>query len=148
MARQIKTPVRLWNYVDEGLAQRGIIKPEEIRTVELEEAVVDTASTRLVLTQELVRQLGLTLGRPVTVRYADHRTATKPVARGVVVEIMERTGTFDAFVEERGQPLIGIEILEALDLWPDPQRGVLTTNPESPDIPLFNLFGIKPCQFP
>jgi len=146
MARQIKTRVRLWNYIDEGLAERGVIRPDEVRAVELEDAVVDTGSTRLVLTQELVRQLGLTLGRPVTVRYADHRTATKPVARGVVVEIMDRTGTFDAVVEERGQPLIGMEILEALDLWPDPQRGVLTTNPLSPDMPLYNLLGTKPCH--
>lgn len=146
MAREIRTRARLWNYADEVLAQRGITRPDEIRTVELEEAVVDTGSTRLVLTQELVRRLGLTLGRPVTARYADHRTATKPAARGVVVEIMERTGTFDAVVEERRQPLIGMEILEALDLWPDPQRGVLTTNPLSPDIPLYNLLRVMPCQ--
>ncbi len=140
MAREIKTRVRLWNYGDEVLSQRGFIPPEEVRSIELEEAVVDTGSTRLVLTRELVQRLGLPLVGEITVKYADSRTASKHIARGVLVEIMGRDSIFDAVVEEQGEPLIGMEVLEALDLWPDPQRGILTTNPLSPDIPLYNLF--------
>jgi predicted aspartyl protease len=146
MAREIKTRVKLWNYADEVLAQRGFIGPEEVKSVELEEAIVDTGAVRLVLNEALVQTLGLPLVGEITVRYADHRTARKRVARGVMVEIMGREGIFDAILEERGQPLIGMEVLEALDLWPDPQRGVLTTNPLSPDMPLYNLLGTKPCQ--
>ena len=59
-----------------------------------------------------------------------------------MLEIMGRRGTLDAIVEDRGEPLIGMEVLEAFDLWPDPQRGVLTTNPASPDSPLFNMLKI------
>ncbi len=139
MARSVKTRARLWNYVDGALAERGVIRPEEVRSIELEEAVVDTGSTRLVLTRELVQRLGLPLVGEITVKYADSRTARKPIARGVLVEIMGRDSIFDAVVEEQGEPLIGMEVLEALDLWPDPQRGILTTNPLSPDIPLYNL---------
>lgn len=139
MAREIKTRARLLNYVDEALAEREVIRPEEVRSVELEEAVVDTGSTRLVLTRELVRRLGLPLVGEITVKYADNRTARKPIARGVLVEIMGRESIFDAVVEDHGEPFIGISVLAALDLWPDPQRGVLTTNPLSPDIPLYNL---------
>lgn len=111
--------------------------------MELEDIIVDTGSTRLVLTQEIVRRLDLPLTSEITVRYADNRTARKSLARGVSVEIMGRTGTFDAVVEGNGQVLIGMEVLEALDLWPDPQRGILTTNPDSPDIPLYNLLRVK-----
>lgn len=148
MAREIRTRARMWNFGDEVLAQRGFITIEEVKTIELEEIIVDTGSTRLVLTEELVQRMGLPVVGEIGVRYADHRTARKPVARGVVVEIMGRRSTLDAVVEERGEPLIGMEVLEALDLWPDPQRGVLTTNPESPDIPLFNLFRMQPCPSP
>ena len=139
MAREIKTRARLWNYGDEVLSQRGFIQPEEIRSIELEEAIVDTGSTRLVLTRELVQRLGLPLVSEIAVRYADNRRATKSVAGGVALEIMGRLSTFNAVVEEDGLPLIGMVVLEELDLWPDPQRGILTTNPLSPDIPLYNL---------
>lgn len=139
LAREIKARAKLWNYGDEVLSQRGFIPPEEVRSIELEEAIVDTGSTRLVLTRELVQRLGLLLVGEITVKYADSRTASKPIARGVLVEIMGRDSIFDAVVEDQGEPLIGMEVLEALDLWPDPQRGILTTNPLSPDIPLYNL---------
>jgi predicted aspartyl protease len=133
----------MWNFSDEVLAGYGAMQPENVRSVELEEIIVDTGSTRLVLTQEIVQRLGLPLVSEITVRYADNRTARKPVARGVAVEIMGRRGTFDAVLEANGQALIGMVVLEELDLWPDPQRGVLTTNPDSPDIPLYNLLRVK-----
>ncbi len=148
MAREIRTRTRMWNFVDEVLAQRGEIAAEGIRSFELEEAIVDTGSTRLVLTAEVVERLGLLPISQVTVRYADDRRATKSVVGGVVVEIMGRRTTLDAIVEEAGEPLIGMEVLEALDLWPDPQRGVLTTNPASPDVPLYNLLREVSCLLP
>jgi predicted aspartyl protease len=119
------------------------MQPEDVRSMELDEIIVDTGSTRLVLTQAIVQRLGLPLTSEITVRYADNRTARKPVARGVAVEVMGRRGTFDAVVEANGQVRIGMVVMEALDLWPDPQRGILTTNPDSPDIPLYNLLRIK-----
>jgi predicted aspartyl protease len=142
LSREIKTRVRIWNFADEVLAGYGAMQPEEVRSVELGEAIVDTGSTRLVLTQEIAQRLGLPITGEIGVRYADNRTARKPLVRGVSLEIMGRTGTFDAVVEGNGQVLIGMEILEALDLWPNPQRGVLTTNPDSPDMPLYNLLRV------
>ncbi len=143
MAREIRTRVRIWNFLDQALAERGIISSSEVRSVELEEAVVDTGSTRLVLTADLVQTLGLPTVREITVKYADNRTARKPIVRAALVEIMGRDSVFDAVVEDTGQPLIGMEVLEALDLCPDPQRGILTTNPASPDIPLYNLLRVR-----
>ena len=143
MARQITTTIRLWNFVDEALAERGVIDSEEVRAVFVEGAIVDTGATRLVLTGEFVRRLGLPLRGEIAVRYADQRIGRKPIARGVAVEVLGRVGTFDAVVEEDGELLVGMEILEGLDLWPDPQRGILTTNPESPDVALYNLLRVS-----
>ena len=143
MAREIRTRVKIWNFLDQALAERGIISPSEVRSIELEDAVVDTGSTRLVLTAGLVQTLGLPTVNEITVRYADNRTARKSIVRGALIEIMGRTAIFDAVVEEDGQPLIGMVVLEELDLWPDPQRGILTTNPASPDIPLYNLLRVS-----
>ena len=148
MARDIRTRVSMWNLVDEVLAQRGDIASGEVRSCELEEAIVDTGSTRLVLSWGLVDGLGLLPVGRVTVRYADDRRASKEVAGGVVVEIMGRRTTLDAIVDEWGEPLIGMEVLEALDLWPDPQLGTLTTNPASPDVPLYNLLRVTSCPLP
>ena len=148
MAREIRTRVSMWNFADEVLAQRGVISPAEVRSIDIEDALVDTGSTRLVLNRDLVRRLDLPLIGEVSVKYADDRTARKPVARGVRVEIMGREAIFDAIVEENGQTLIGMSVLEELDLWPDPQRGVLTTNPSSPDVPLYNLLREMSCRLP
>jgi hypothetical protein len=46
-------------------------------------------------------------------------------------------------VEQRDTPLVGMEVLEALDLWVDTQNGKLMTNPESPDMPIYNLYNIE-----
>ena len=146
MARQIKTRVIVWNYADEILAQRGVIAPEVVRSIEPEDAIVDSGSTRLVLTNDFVQRLGLPLIGEITAKYADDRAARKPIARGVLVKVMGRDSIFDAIVEERGEPLIGMAVLEELDLWPDPQLGVLTTNPASPDVPLYDLLREESCR--
>lgn len=133
MAKQIKTDIKIWNFADEAL------KKENRLVIEFKDVIVDTGSTRLVLPKEAVERLNLLKDGEVTVRYADERRAKKWVARGVGVEIMGRCGTFDAVIEDRPTPLIGMVVLEELDLWPDPINGRLTTNPESPDMPLYNL---------
>ena len=46
---------------DEVLAGRSVITPGHGRSIELEKAVLDAGSTRLVLTSELVQRLGLPL---------------------------------------------------------------------------------------
>ena len=42
------------------MANRGVITPEEVRRVTVEDALVDTGATRLSLPQPLIEQLGLT----------------------------------------------------------------------------------------
>jgi predicted aspartyl protease len=140
MARRVKTDIKIWSFEEEILARRNLIKQEEVTILEFKDIAVDTGAARLVLPKETVKKLNLIEDGKVWVRYANMKRAKKSLVRGVSVEILGRAGTFDAIVEDRNTPLVGIEVLEGLDLWPDIKEGKLIPNPESPDIPLFDLF--------
>lgn len=107
--------------------------------LEFKDIAVDTGATRLILPKDTVDKLHLRENGKVWVRYANMQRAKTPLVIGGSVEILGRTGTFDAIVENRDTPLVGMEVLEGLDLWPDPKEGKLITNPESLDMPLFDL---------
>ena len=62
------------NYGDLTLTQRGLMPPDEVRR-ETIQGVVDSGATKLVLPEDVVKRLGLPLGDPVNVRYADGRKA-------------------------------------------------------------------------
>jgi predicted aspartyl protease len=51
---------RIENLADTVLANAGHLKPEDIRVLEIADALVDTGSTRLALPRSLIDQLGLT----------------------------------------------------------------------------------------
>lgn len=102
------------NFVDEELARRGLLKPEEVREME-KEGLVDTGATMLTLPEELVDELGLTRAGFVTAGYAD---GTK-------------------------KKLIGQIPLEEMDLIVDRKTGNLIPRPESPDMPLIDIFKFK-----
>jgi predicted aspartyl protease len=71
----------------------------------------------LVVPESVARQLGLTTSDQASVRYADGRTAQRPLARGVHLTWGDRSGVFSAIVEpDRDSALIGAIVLEDLDL--------------------------------
>ena len=74
----------------------------------------------LVLPEVVVKRLGLRLGNPVSVRYADGRRARRREAKGISLTLLGREDTFSAVVEpKRPNALIGAIVLEALDLLVD-----------------------------
>jgi len=136
---KVTVKAKIRNFLDEGMAQKGIIPPEEIRETEVE-GLVDSGATLLTLPEEMVEKLGLTLGREIEVTYADNRTEKRRVAFGVKVEILGREALTHVVVEKPGaKVLIGQIILEALDLIIDPKRGILTPRPGHEDMPLIEL---------
>ena len=52
--------IEIENRADLILAEAGVIKPETVRRVTIEDALVDTGATRLSLPAPLIEQLGLT----------------------------------------------------------------------------------------
>lgn len=80
-------------------------------------AIVDTGAARLVIPQSLVDSLDLIVDGETTVRYADHRRATRTVVSNVWLQLMGRHGVFSAVVEsDRPDALLGAIVLEELDL--------------------------------
>jgi predicted aspartyl protease len=99
-----------------GAARLGLLPSDQVRR-ETIQGVVDSGATNLVLPEDVVKRLGLRLGNPIKVRYADGRQAKRKGAEGVYVQLLGRDGTFRAVVEpKRTTALVGAIVLEDLDL--------------------------------
>src|SRR5712692_10516665 len=89
----------------------GTLAPEKVRR-ETIQGVVHSGATKLVLPQAVVKRLGLRLGDPIEVHYADGREAERAGAEGVYVELLGRHGTYVAVVEpKRKTALVGAIVL-------------------------------------
>ena len=110
------------NYQDMILAEHGALPADKVRRTRIQ-GVVDTAATNLVLPGKITEQLGLPKGDKLNVRYANGRRAVRDTANDAYIEILSRSGTFKAIVEQQRQDaLIGTIVLEAFDLLPDCSR--------------------------
>ena len=126
------TEIKLANLEDVALANRGIIGPEEVRRVTVEDALVDTGATQLCLPKPIIEQLGL---RPFG--NARARTATGIVDRTIYSEvrftILEREGSLPVTNLPADAPvLVGHMVLEQLDLCVDIRKGLIY-NPDHDD---------------
>jgi clan AA aspartic protease len=121
------------NFGDVEMARRGKLPPDQVRRQKIT-GVVDSGAARFVLPQAVVKQLGLAITGKVKARYADGRRATRRVAQGAYVKILDRDSTFSAVVEpKRETALIGAIVLEDLDLLVDcTQQRVIPRDPSGP----------------
>jgi predicted aspartyl protease len=121
----------LANNIDMAMAQAGAISPDKVRHVRLA-GVVDTGANYLVLPKTVADQLGVPAAGEAAVRYADRRTATRPMVGQVHLELLGRQGIYHALVEpDRTTALIGAIVLEDLDLLVD--CTTQTLNPRDPN---------------
>ena len=119
------TQIKLVNLEDLHAVRLGVRKPEDVRRLTIEDALVDTGATRLCLPTSFIEHLGLT---PVSKRTA--RTATGIVERTLYSEVeytlLERSSTIRVTDLPEGSPiLIGHMVLEELDLCVDMKRGLI-----------------------
>lgn len=136
------TKLKLTNSFDEEAVARGLMRPEEIRSVEVD-ALVDTGATALAIPADIAALLGVREIRRVQVGMADGTTRVVPVVGGLSIEIVGRGMFCDAFVLPEGAtPLIGQIQLEMLDLVVDPKSREVSVNPASPDTPLLDLLHV------
>ena len=126
------TTIELVNRKDMNLAEAGVIKPENVRRVTVDDAIVDTGATRLSLPKPLIEQLGLTpIGRTRA------RTTNGIVDRLIYSEVrftvLERAGTLEITELPANVPvLVGHIVLEMLDLCVDIRKGLIY-NPDHDD---------------
>jgi predicted aspartyl protease len=126
---RVVTPIRVENLEDLFAARKGSLASEQVRRIDVMEALVDTGSTTLALPKRFIEQLGLKKVRERDVLTT--RGISKPnvfdavrltiMGRECVVEVME--------VSDATPALVGQIPLEILDLVVNPLAGTLTGNP-------------------
>jgi clan AA aspartic protease len=126
----VMTKVRLMNLGDWLAKRQGRLRPDQVRSIELE-MLVDTGACRPAIPEEVVE--ALEIPRPGTnrqpVRLADGTVREFEIVQ-VVFEILGREDHCGFYVLPRGAtPLLGQVPLEVLDLVVVPSTGEVTTNP-------------------
>ena len=119
------TRIELENLKDIFLAEADVIKPEDVRRLTIEDALVDTGATGLCLPKSLVQQLGLTPLRSIRVQTANG-TTERTIYSEVKYTVLERSHSIQVTDLPEDTPvLVGHMILEALDLCVDIRNGLI-----------------------
>jgi len=116
---RVTATIAVTNEVDKMLAERGFIATDQVRSITLDNVLVDTGATRLCLPEDIIAQLGLTL-----VGEIDGHTVIGSrkfrLFKNVSLALAGREGRYDCVELPAGQePLIGLIPLEDLGLEPD-----------------------------
>ncbi|MCY7384166.1 MAG: clan AA aspartic protease [Microcoleus sp. CAN_BIN18] len=127
----VRVNVKLTNAIDEGLVNRGLLKPNLVRVYEAE-AVINTGAVRTAIPVEVCEQLGLRIRSQEIAKYADGRQETVGVTGPMIIE-MEGRETIEAAMVLGDIVLIGQTVLETLDLLVDCKNQRLVPNPENPE---------------
>lgn len=126
---RVIVPAIVENLADLWNVHEGKMSPEDVRRVEIEEALVDTGATTLCLPASLIQQLGLIQSdaRTSMSSQGPHRTRIFGPARLIV---QGRNCSVDVVELPDGVPtLIGQIPLEILDFVVDPPGRRLIGNP-------------------
>ncbi|MEG4037245.1 aspartyl protease [Microcoleus sp. S36b_A4] len=117
---QVITTITLTNRIDRVMAERGFIAAEEVRSVILDNVVVDTGATLLSLPARIISQLGL-----IQVGERDVETSAG-IKKGRIfadaqIIVEGREGRFDCLELPEGisAVLLGVIPMEELGLEPD-----------------------------
>lgn len=128
---RVVVSAKIENILEVRDAQRGLISPNEVHRLEVDDALIDTGSTYLAMPKSKLKLLGFTKS------YGTARTRTaKGVARlklygPVRLNVQGRFCTVDIAEIAAGSPVvIGQVPLELMDFVVDPKRRQLVGNPE------------------
>ncbi len=126
---KILTRITVTNHVDQILAERGIIPASGIRSVTLDDVLVDTGATLLWLPRETVVALGAEPLREVNVNTATGLERTR-IFRDIELSVLGRPATVECLeLPGSQQPLLGVQTLEALGIEIDLQKQQLRLLP-------------------
>ena len=137
MMGEVRTQAKLTNAIDEGLARRGHMAPEEIRSYQAD-ALVDTGAVRTVVPVHVAQRLGLAITGRRVAEYADGRKDSVGITEPIEIDIDGRTTIEEALVLG-DEVIIGHTVLETLDLQVDCANRRLVPNPAHPDQPVTNV---------
>lgn len=128
---KVTTDVKIISMKDVLLFKEGYKKQEEIKSVELEDVIVDSGATMMCLSKEIIDRLGLDFVKTTKVNTANG-VEERGIYGPVIYEIHGRMARGD--VLELGHPkikaLVGQIPLEQLDFLINPSSNRLIANPE------------------
>ena len=134
---QVKIEMTLRNARDVVMARLGPLPLEQVHTYTTQ-GLIDTGATRSVLPPFVAERLGLIRLSRTEARYANGLLEEVDVTEPFLVEILGRETSDDARVLGE-DVLLGVTILEKLDLLADCTRQRLIPNPAHPDQPVFRV---------
>ena len=121
---------KIENVADLYNASQGTLPAEQVRRVEVTDALVDTGASTLSMPKRLIAQLGLVALRTRTARTVGG-LATLKLYGGARVVVQDRECTCDVIeLPDECPVLIGQVPLEMLDFVVDPHGQRLVGNPE------------------
>lgn len=129
---KVLTELTVINRADQIVADRGLMPASEVRSVTLDDVLVDTGATTLCLPADIIAQLGLALLKEVDVETAMGIGKAR-IFQDAKVSLLGREGTFECLELPEGRsPLLGVIPLEALGIELDLKNQRLVTLPISP----------------
>ncbi len=127
---KIITTLTIINRADQILASRQVISQDEVRSLTLDNVLVDTGATTLCLPSSVISQLGLDLLKEVDVATANGFSKAR-IFRDASIVLEGREGTFECLELPGGRdPLLGVIPLEALGIELDLKKQQLRVLPE------------------
>ena len=136
---EIFVEIELENIDDRSDARRGLITEADVRR-ETIRAVADTGAMMVVLPEDVVERLGVPVVDSIATTLADGSRADLPVTDTLRIRIGDREmGTECIVVPAGAEALVGVLVMERLDLIADPVNQTLGPRPESPDRPLLRV---------
>ena len=136
---KIVTALTVTNRLDQARLAAGEITPDQVRSVSLDNVLVDSGATTLCLPADVIAQLGLAVRREVPIA-TTMGPGTARLFRDAEVVLMGREGTFDCLELPAGTtPLLGVVPLEALGIEADFRNGRLRLLPEEPGNTYFTI---------
>lgn len=137
---KVLVPAKIENLGDQYAALKATIPADQIRFVEVSDALVDTGATMLSMPRRLIQQLGLQRHRTRTAR-----TSAGTVSFGIYEPVRLTVQGRDCVIEVAEIPdecpvLIGQVPLEMLDFVVDPIGQKLIGNPAHDGEHMFELY--------
>lgn len=130
---KVTTTIAIANRIDQVKAEEGLIVPEQIRSVTLQNVLVDTGATTLCLPPDIIAQLGLKPLKEVKVNTALGATTTR-VFQDAKISLLGREGTFDCLeLTASKRSLLGVIPLEMLGIEIDLKNQRLIVLPDASD---------------
>ena len=134
---QVPVRVVLTNHREAVMARLGQLDASPVHRYETE-ALIDTGAVRSVIPAAVAERLGLFRLRKTDAKYADGRVEEVDMAEAVTVEILGRETEVSPMILGE-QILLGVIVLEGLDLMVDCNRNRLVPYQGTWDQPVFRV---------